>query len=105
MTRSLAEDAMAAAQTLVALGVTLALTTRMAATAETRTVVAVETAHTRQQEKNLKVRLQRPKLTVAASTSARQPRARVTALVLAAETTLHSSQKLENPGQWSGFSF
>jgi len=46
--RSLAEDAMAAAQTLVALAVTLALTTRMAEIAETRTVVEVETAHTRQ---------------------------------------------------------
>jgi hypothetical protein len=106
MTRSLAAVVMEAALTRVALAAMLALTTRMAATVAIRTVVVAAIARTSRPERSLtRVQPRRPKLTVVASTSARQLRALATALELVVETTLHSSQKLENPGQWSGFLF
>jgi hypothetical protein len=77
----------------------------MAATVATRIAVVEETVHTRQRQRSLKVLLLRPKLTVEASTSARQRHALATALGMvapagiqemclanSAETTLRSSQ-------------
>jgi hypothetical protein len=94
MTRSHAETAQA-----------LALAVKVA-DAEIATVAATETDLASHRVTSLlRVQLLRPKLTVTASTSVRQLRALATEPELVVETTLRSSQKLENPGHWSGFSF
>ena len=75
-----------------------------AADAEIATVAATETDLASLRATSLlRVQPRRPRLTVAENTSARQPRAPATATALAAAAHLHSPQKLENPGQWSGF--
>jgi hypothetical protein len=106
--KNLAAVVTAVAQTRVALAARPAQTTRRVLVAETRTVAVVATARTSQLHTKLlarrpRVQPLRPRVTVAASTSAQQHRALEAALALVVATTLHSLQKLENPDQWSGF--